>query len=356
MTRAAVSARRPERASPRARGSVAGTAPAAAALSRRADMTLVEQLAGRFAERIGQRLLAPGSRLPSVRECARRHAVSPYTVVAAYDQLQAKGLVEAQGAARLLRARARHAHRHERARRRRSVARAAVAEQRHRTDPRHVPGARRPADAGTRDAARRMARRPHPRRGDATRRRSPAGVGARAALRRSGRRAPPARSAGEQDRRLRHRRRAGADRHHRRRDARPRHRHAHAPARRRQRAGRRARLVGRVRAPGRAGHARAAGAARRQRPRHRGDAAHDRSAAAGGAAAPLRHRLGAAQPDRRVAEPAVGAPRAAAGRASSTCASSRTTPTRTSRRRTRRAWPRSMRSSGRSTSRASPRS
>ena len=59
-------------------------------------MTLVEQLTRRFAEHIGQRLLAPGSRLPSVRECARHHAVSPYTVVAAYDQLQAQGLVEAR--------------------------------------------------------------------------------------------------------------------------------------------------------------------------------------------------------------------------------------------------------------------
>ena len=65
-------------------------------LSREADTTLTEQLAGRFAERIRQRLLAPGARLPSVRECARRHAVSPYTVVAAYDQLLALGLVEAR--------------------------------------------------------------------------------------------------------------------------------------------------------------------------------------------------------------------------------------------------------------------
>jgi DNA-binding transcriptional MocR family regulator len=67
-----------------------------AALSRGADTTLTEQLAARFAERIRQRLLAPGTRLPSVRECARRHRVSAYTVVAAYDQLQAQGLVEAR--------------------------------------------------------------------------------------------------------------------------------------------------------------------------------------------------------------------------------------------------------------------
>jgi DNA-binding transcriptional MocR family regulator len=69
---------------------------AAAPLSRAATTTLTEQLASRFAERIRQRLLAPGSRLPSVRECARRHAVSAYTVVAAYDQLLALGLVEAR--------------------------------------------------------------------------------------------------------------------------------------------------------------------------------------------------------------------------------------------------------------------
>lgn len=68
----------------------------AATLSRRTASTLTEQLATRFAERIRHRLLAPGARLPSVRECARRHAVSATTVVAAYDQLQALGLVEAR--------------------------------------------------------------------------------------------------------------------------------------------------------------------------------------------------------------------------------------------------------------------
>lgn len=67
-----------------------------AALSRGADATLTEQLSARFSERIRQRLLPPGTRLPSVRECARRHGVSAYTVVAAYDQLQAQGLVEAR--------------------------------------------------------------------------------------------------------------------------------------------------------------------------------------------------------------------------------------------------------------------
>jgi DNA-binding transcriptional MocR family regulator len=66
------------------------------ALARRTDRTLTEQLAARFAERIRQRLIAPGTRLPSVRECARRHGISPCTVVSAYDRLLAQGLVEAR--------------------------------------------------------------------------------------------------------------------------------------------------------------------------------------------------------------------------------------------------------------------
>ncbi|MBP5990059.1 MAG: PLP-dependent aminotransferase family protein [Piscinibacter sp.] len=74
----------------------ASALPGALPLSREADSTLTEQLAARFAERIRARLLAPGARLPSVRECARRHEVSPTTVVAAYDQLLAQGLVEAR--------------------------------------------------------------------------------------------------------------------------------------------------------------------------------------------------------------------------------------------------------------------
>ena len=58
--------------------------------------TLGQQLAQRVAERIQRGALGPGARLPSVREGARQHGVSPSTVVAAYDQLQAQGLVEAR--------------------------------------------------------------------------------------------------------------------------------------------------------------------------------------------------------------------------------------------------------------------
>jgi DNA-binding transcriptional MocR family regulator len=65
-------------------------------LSPGAAQSLAEQLAGRYAQRIRDRLLAPGSRLPSVRLCAEQQGVSPSTVVAAYDRLLAQGLVEAR--------------------------------------------------------------------------------------------------------------------------------------------------------------------------------------------------------------------------------------------------------------------
>lgn len=65
-------------------------------LMKAASQSLTEQLCTRFAERIRTRLLAPGARLPSVRQCAQQQGVSPSTVVAAYDQLLAQGLVEAR--------------------------------------------------------------------------------------------------------------------------------------------------------------------------------------------------------------------------------------------------------------------
>ena len=61
-----------------------------------ASQSLTEQLANRFAERIKSRLLASGARLPSIRQCAQQQGVSASTVVAAYDQLLAQGLVEAR--------------------------------------------------------------------------------------------------------------------------------------------------------------------------------------------------------------------------------------------------------------------
>ena len=52
-------------------------------LMRASSQSLTEQLSARFAQRIRDRLLAPGARLPSVRQCAQQQGVSPATVVAA---------------------------------------------------------------------------------------------------------------------------------------------------------------------------------------------------------------------------------------------------------------------------------
>lgn len=65
-------------------------------LKRVLSESLAEQLSARFSERIRNRLLVSGARLPSVRQCAQQQGVSPSTVVAAYDQLLAAGLVEAR--------------------------------------------------------------------------------------------------------------------------------------------------------------------------------------------------------------------------------------------------------------------
>ncbi len=58
--------------------------------------TLHLQLAQRLREQILVQCIPPGTRLPSVRACAKEQGVNPQTVVAAYDLLQAQGLVEAR--------------------------------------------------------------------------------------------------------------------------------------------------------------------------------------------------------------------------------------------------------------------
>ncbi len=70
--------------------------PSLPVFERGALASLPEQLAQWWAAQIHARTLTHGARLPSVREAARRHGLSPSTVVAAYDQLQAQGLVEAR--------------------------------------------------------------------------------------------------------------------------------------------------------------------------------------------------------------------------------------------------------------------
>ena len=61
-----------------------------------APQRLYRQIADQLRKGIASGEFAPGTRLPSVRQCAQQQGVSPSTVVAAYDQLLAQGLVEAR--------------------------------------------------------------------------------------------------------------------------------------------------------------------------------------------------------------------------------------------------------------------
>ena len=76
-------------------------------LSRDGDEPLTDQIVRSVAARIEDRLLRAGSRMPSIRAFAASHGVSPFTVVAAYDKLVARGYLESRrGAGFFIRARA----------------------------------------------------------------------------------------------------------------------------------------------------------------------------------------------------------------------------------------------------------
>jgi DNA-binding transcriptional MocR family regulator len=65
-------------------------------LQTKQDHRLPAQLAARLAQRIETHALRPGTRLPSIRNCATESRVSRSTVVEAYDQLIAQGLIESR--------------------------------------------------------------------------------------------------------------------------------------------------------------------------------------------------------------------------------------------------------------------
>ena len=66
------------------------------ALESKQDHRLPAQLAARLAQRIETHALRPGTRLPSIRNCAHESRVSRSTVVEAYDRLIAAGLIESR--------------------------------------------------------------------------------------------------------------------------------------------------------------------------------------------------------------------------------------------------------------------
>ena len=63
-------------------------------LRREAPVPLYYQLAEQFREQIESGQLEVGQRIPSVKELARQHRISPMTVRQALGELQRKGLLE----------------------------------------------------------------------------------------------------------------------------------------------------------------------------------------------------------------------------------------------------------------------
>ena len=74
----------------------ARSAPAMALLSRASDESLIDQIVRSVSARIDDRILRSGARMPSIRQFAATHGVSPFTVVAAYDKLVARGYLESR--------------------------------------------------------------------------------------------------------------------------------------------------------------------------------------------------------------------------------------------------------------------
>ncbi|MCC2958209.1 PLP-dependent aminotransferase family protein [Massilia sp. IC2-477] len=65
-------------------------------LSRESGEPLADQIVRGVAGRIEERLLRPGARMPSIRQFAQAHGVSPFTVVASYDRLVAQGYLDSR--------------------------------------------------------------------------------------------------------------------------------------------------------------------------------------------------------------------------------------------------------------------
>ncbi|WP_313035058.1 aminotransferase-like domain-containing protein [Massilia alkalitolerans] len=76
-------------------------------LARDSGEPLADQIVRAVASRIDERLLRPGARMPSIRQFAASHGVSPFTVVASYDRLVAQGYLDSRrGAGFFVRGRA----------------------------------------------------------------------------------------------------------------------------------------------------------------------------------------------------------------------------------------------------------
>jgi len=60
----------------------------------RSDVPIYQQLADGVKEAVARGILAPGDKLPSVRELAGRIAINPNTIAKAYQELERAGVIE----------------------------------------------------------------------------------------------------------------------------------------------------------------------------------------------------------------------------------------------------------------------
>lgn len=72
------------------------SSPFATLLLRASGETLIDQIVRSVAARVDDKFLRSGARMPSIRQFAATHAVSPFTVVASYDKLVARGYLESR--------------------------------------------------------------------------------------------------------------------------------------------------------------------------------------------------------------------------------------------------------------------
>src|SRR5437762_2806314 len=79
-----------------ARPAKARPIPLMALLSRESGESLIDQIVRSVSARIADKLIRSGARMPSIRQFATAHGVSPFTVVAAYDKLVARGYLESR--------------------------------------------------------------------------------------------------------------------------------------------------------------------------------------------------------------------------------------------------------------------
>ncbi len=60
----------------------------------RSDVPIYQQLVDGVKEAVARGILAPGDKLPSVRDLAGRIAINPNTIAKAYQELEREGIIE----------------------------------------------------------------------------------------------------------------------------------------------------------------------------------------------------------------------------------------------------------------------